>query len=632
MSWFKRAKYGGWRWDVPAFQDHYRRQARRSATSLASLMKIASEQPHLRGESSRLLIHRVAALLGAYQTGLHEVPTQSRWFGERYEHQQWYLAGSSELEMATSTESSLQPKTVPDSTWLQDELLRPIVAGVLEDVRRKDLENAYLAMESFPALWERFGAAWATGEGLRWAKDLSNGIVDAMAGQEFKSEPRSPLATGVLDVAATLPMSVELGLIRAVADLDIPALGKRIRESQWSDEGTPYGFVQPSKVLRAMEEAQRGVAFERAANAPSLTRTPGWYIEEVALNALENDLKVQLDPLLDFLCAWYPSAADRLATAGKHDEGAAVLSRGLEVVWKLERHVYRWRDTADAIRAEGERVDFKRVEWEWDNYHDAIRKLRIAVLERLARLIPPLALQDRRDDIPDFFGFAVHRTGEACYEALAKNDADLFAKLFPSYFVGTLVASERVKEQVTNLFPEQALTWMIEPIVDCLDLSGYAYLYSELHDNAELWKTCKGPWERYLEDDRKVRLERLAALSAFQRTQFGLTPRSVMRTGWQMALGNALQELPRDDAALTDHPFGHRPVKHKSRIITRIAPDEGMLGSMLVHNASDIFIEVFLAKQDGADGLDFGVARWVARELADDDNDESRLEEGDIDG
>ena len=133
--------------------------------------------------------------------------------------------------MATSTESSLQPKTVPDSTWLQDELLRPIVAGVLEDVRRKDLENAYLAMESFPALWERFGAAWATGEGLRWAKDLSNGIVDAMAGQEFKSEPRYSLATGVLDVAATLPMSVELGLIRAVADLDIPALGKRIRES-----------------------------------------------------------------------------------------------------------------------------------------------------------------------------------------------------------------------------------------------------------------------------------------------------------------------------------------------------------------------------------------------------------------
>jgi hypothetical protein len=326
-------------------------------------------------------------------------------------------------------------------------------------------------------------------------------------------------------------------------------------------------------------------------------------------------------------------AADRLGAAGKHDEAAAVLSRGLEVVWKLERHVYGWRDTVDAIRAEGERVDFKRVEWEWDDYREAIRNLRIAVLERLARLIPPLALQDRRDDIPDFFGFAVHRTGEACYEALGKDDADFFGKLFPAYFVGTLVASERVKTQVTDLFPEQALTWMFEPIVDCLDLSGYAYLYSELHGDPHLWETCKGAWEKYLaEEDGEERLTRIAALSAFQQMQFAMTPRSGMRTRWQMALGNALEELPRDDAAVTDHPFGDRPIKHKSRLIRRIAPDEGMIGSMLLHNASDVFIEVFLAKQAGAEDLDFGVADWVARELVDDDNGRSGREEGGADG
>jgi hypothetical protein len=624
MSWFKRSKYGGWRWDVPAFQDHYRQQARRSASSLSSLMEIASEQSHLRGESSRQLIRRIGVLLSVYLADLHRIPTQSRWFGQRYEHQQWYLAGSSELEMATNTESSLQPKTVPDSNWVEDKLLGPLVAGVLKDVCTKELENAFFAMESFPGLWERFGAAWASSEGLDWANELSGGIVDAVSGETFKTESRSPLMAGLLDVAAMLPMSVELGLNRAVDDIDVPALGKRIREGDWATEGTPYGFALSSKALRAMEEAQSGVAFERTANAPALTRTPGWYIEELVLYAFEKDLKAQLDPLVEFLCEWYPSAADRLNAAGKHDEAAAVLSRGLEVVWKLERHVQSWHDTVDAIRAEGERVDFNRPEWTWDAYREAIRKLYIEVLERLARLIPPLALQDRRDDIPDFFGHAVHRTGEACYEALANDDGELFGKLFPTYFVGTLVASERVKAEVTDLFPQQAITWMFEPIVDCLELSGYAYLYSELHANPSLWGTCTTAWEKYLAgEDGAERLKQMAVFNAFQQTQFTMTPRSVMRTRWQMALGNTLEELPRDEEAQTGHPLGHRPVKHQSRLIRRIAPDEGMLGSMLLHNARDVFIELFLAKQDGAKGIDFGVADWIGRELADEDESEA---------
>jgi hypothetical protein len=125
--------------------------------------------------------------------------------------------------------------------------------------------------------------------------------------------------------------------------------------------------------------------------------------------------------------------------------------------------------------------------------------------------------------------------------------------------------------------------------------------------------------EEYLGEDGKERLERLAAFSAFQQGQFGLTPRSIMRTQWQMALGAALEQLPRDDEAGSQHPFGHRPVKHKSRFIRRIAPDEGTLGSMVIHNASDVFISVFLAKQEGAKDLDFGVAEWIERELRDED-------------
>jgi hypothetical protein len=57
-----------------------------------------------------------------------------------------------------------------------------------------------------------------------------------------------------------------------------------------------------------------------------------------------------------------------------------------------------------------------------------------------------------------------------------------------------------------------------------------------------------------------------------------------------------------------------------------------MLGSVLLHNARDVFIERFLARQDGAEGLDFGVADWVGRELVDENHDSGSEEEEGADG
>lgn len=617
-SWEKRAKYGGWRWDVPAFQAHYGAQARRSASSLAGLLRIASRESHLRGNSLRLLIGKTSALLIRYLDTCHRIPTRSRWFGDRYEHQQWYLADSTAVQMATSTASALQPKVVPDTTWVEEALLRPVVDSVQEDLSKGEFENAYLSMQPLTVLWERFGSSWSCREGIRWVEAVTEVALSGLTDEGAATKSRSPLFVGVADTVAMLPMSVELGFNRVLDDLNIADLGKRISTADWGDERTPYEFTLSVEVRRALEDAQAGVAFERAAAAPSMTRTPGWYIEEVALNAFERNLKVEVDAIIDHVCVWYPVAADRLTEAKKLDAAAAVLSRGIEVVWKLERHLERWESLVEDVRREGERVDFKRPEWDWSAYRAKVAELRVSVLEHLARSIPMLAAQERKDDLPDFFGHAVHRAGEACFDAMARNDPDLFEKLFPTYLVGTLLASERVRDQTVGFFPEQAITWTFEPVLDALDISGYALLYSELHGNSGFWDLCRTQWEKYLDDEHgDERLRWIAALSAFQQGQLAIAPRALLRTRWQMAFSNALEQLPRDDSARLDHPFGERPVRHDSALIRRIAPGEGMLGASVLHNASDAFMTLFLAKKPGAEDLDFGVADWVERELTD---------------
>jgi hypothetical protein len=416
----------------------------------------------------------------------------------------------------------------------------------------------------------------------------------------------------VWDALAMLPLAAELGFHRTVTARSIADLSKELESTNWSEKEAPYAIGVPRPVIAVLEEMQAGRAFEQAAAASTPTCTPNWYVRELALHAYERAFQEQINALVELLARWYPTTAKQLFEAGMPDAVGAVLSRGMEVVWKSERHIEDWEQIAEHLHAGPLLVDLIRPEWDWDAIRDTIKELRLDLLRQLAASIPLHAVRARDPDVPDYLGEAVHRVGEASFEALAANNHELFAQLFPTYFLGVLVIVTRIQQQVGDWQPTAATSAIAEPVVDVMDLSGYALIFSELHGNPHLWKTCVASWRPYMEDATGVdRLKIIAAMHNHQRNLFALTHRSLGRTRWQMAVNRILGDLPRDQSP---DPFGDGVVQHDSALIRRIAPDTDLLGSMF--QASDIFAVRFLRTVEGGEALDFGVAQWVADELA----------------
>jgi hypothetical protein len=228
-SWFRRAMGAGWRWDVPSFQEHYRQRAQQTIASLASLLAIANDQPHLRGGSVRQLTAQIAGLLTRYLALRDRVPTKSRWFGERYEHKQWYLTDSTEVDTATATATALHPETVPDVSWVEDALLAPLVDLVEGDLRQGDLEDAYIAIGRMEPVWTRLGERWCAGDAARWITILTARVSSQLAStMQPRVGSRPALLPAIWDALAMLPMSAELGFHRNVAARSIAALTKEL--------------------------------------------------------------------------------------------------------------------------------------------------------------------------------------------------------------------------------------------------------------------------------------------------------------------------------------------------------------------------------------------------------------------
>ncbi|MDQ1581962.1 MAG: hypothetical protein QOF36_16, partial [Microbacteriaceae bacterium] len=603
----------GRRWDDPNFQEHYRRRAQQSVESLSSLLAIGADQPHLRGGSVQQLTAQISGLLTRYLTFRDRVPTKSRWFGERYEHKQWYLTDGTELDSATATSTALHPQTVPYVSWVEDGLIAPLVDLIEGDLKHEDFEGAYVALGRLERVWTRLGERWSAKDAARWMGTLTARVSDQLAAAtQPRVASRPALIPAVWDVLAMLPMAAELGFHRNVTSRSVADLTKKLESTDWSKQAAPYRIGVPRPVVGLLEDMRAGREFEDAVDAPAPTRTPNWYVRELALHTYERAFQEEIVALVDLLTDWYPTTAKKLAEAQMPDAVGAVLSRGIETVWKLERHAVEWEQIATDLRNGPLLVDLMRPTWDWNAIRQKITDLRKELLRQLSRSIPAQALRQRDPEIPDYLGEAVHRVGEAAFEALMDNDDDLFAQLFPTYFIGVLVIVDRIKPQVTSWQPSIAATALSEPVIDAMDLSGYGFIFSEFHGNPKFRETCEKAWRSYLgEPEGADRLTIVAAMHQHQRNLFAITHRATARTRWQMAANSILGDLPRSTPS---HPFGEGEVQHASALIRRIAPHGDLVISTF--HASDIFVVLLLRTLPGGEALDFGVADWVADEIA----------------
>ncbi len=602
LKWVKQATYRGYQWRSPSFQEHYRKQALRSATTLATLAKIASEKPELQGESYPRLLRKLLALTSVYQNDKHLIPSGSNWFSKKFQHKQWYLTESTELESATRTDTTLRPNEIPDTTWLEDVILDGVFKSYEADLANGDYQALYNKTVSLPDFFKDTAADWLHESGEIRHQRLSKYVIDELVSGKEIDNQQEPYSVAITDILASLPMSLELGFIKAVDEVDPVKLRTQLSNMRLAKENAPYHFNLPPSTIKVLEDVHAGAAFEKLSQARH--KTQNWYVTELVLHDLEMSLYKQWQSLMKLLENWYAEAGEALTKAKRYKQSAAVYSRAIEQAWKLDSHIERLKNLSEALR-EGHRVDFiKNAEWDWDKEHSRVAKFRDAAIEGQAKLIPHLWNTRKPDpDMPDFFGGAVHYTGEACFDALVAGDGEKFKALFRPYFLGILGVFESVRSQVVEWETSSAIAWMSEPILDLFDISGYAYIFAEYHNKPELWSECKGVWDTYLSEVSQ-QLQSFAVISNYHQTpRMVITPRAPLRSGREIALGRMLNELPRQQ---TSDFFSRPQVEHQSQLIRNIAPWSDHLPSMFV-DAIDVFTTRYLITLPDSSTLDFGI-------------------------
>ena len=601
LKWGQHATCYGWRWHDRSFQNYYYRKANASILTLNAASKVSLKNLELQETAYQKFTNNLIMTIRRYSSLKHYIPSSSKWFRTKYQYQQWYLTGRTELELKSKTDSPLPPKEIPDMNWLEDELLEIIFQALKKYATTKDQRGLVDKLTSLPILFEDMGKYWSIEIGNKWC----NKITDELLTQNLKTSRSQTLQTlSIADICSLLPISIELGFIKMIKNLELTNLRQQLKNNQWTKKHAPYKFNMPPSVVETLEEIRNTAMLEQASKFKH--KMPDWYITEVVFYKIDWAIFECWQKLIEIIPNWYIKTGQQLVGKKLYEHAASVHLQAIAVAWKLKGHIELLKKTSQTLNQEASQ-DFNWPRWDWQKEQQRIRKFQNKSALEVAGLIPRLFSPTVNPNLPDYFGNAVHQTGKACFDALINGDDKRFKQLFKPYFVGILAIFDQLRPQLKNWDLTEATAWRAEPLIDLLEISGYSFMLAEFHSKPNMWQTTKSVWDNYMTKNKKQSLKFIELTYYQRRYNYITSPRASLRLDNKSQFNNLLKEMLADNKK-----HDSSSIKHPSYFIRFIAQFNAQ-HRLLTHSygALDVFAVKYLMNLPDATNINFSIPKPI---------------------
>ena len=616
---------GGYRWSDQSFQNHAHEVAQGAIDTLTTVSKIAEKEPHLNSRPFAGLCQNLLLFLRYYEMLKKSIPTDSLWYAKRYVHPDWYRTGDTETSLAYDTATTLQPKPVSDSRWIESAIL-PIVKRCIEI----NIENNRYAIAN--ELLDELDAYVQILAGEHQVEHAFNLINDVFSWCEklifIKGDKtiveKSLEHMKMCEQLATMPINVLLAYTRAIESYGREAILQRVCRIKWKSEKSIYRAEFAVHVLEQLEWLRLKLEFEERVEGHIVS--PAWYIQELIAQQEVKNLLTTMNCFYEKTCGFYKHWIETATSSKRPWLAAIIISTELEYWNKLNHHAntldHLWNDLNSDRRIE----DLPWPSLDIDNLVEKRKQREKELLTLMSAKNILLSLISRPESYPDFAGQFLHTVGEAILTAMCKNDCDMVETLFTGYFYGSTLQFEQQKPKEAK-FDRQSqidLKIAVAPLLDLIDISGYVYLLSEYHDTPCLKEAVVKVWDEYLDQDlTQLQLRFLAIAISYTESTFEIAHRSVNRTRWQQMIQQLLrnlerQEVPPGPGIRRTYSPPETVAIHKSPLVRIFARSD----NFLFYDGIDIFIAKYVRQREDGKNLDFGRLRNrdLAKEISIEEN------------
>jgi hypothetical protein len=596
---------GEYRWTDAAFQKHANKLASSNLGTLETLAEITSSEVHLRGKPFISLCKELIKFLLHYENKKGQIPPNSQWYKQKYVHRDWYRSDESRVSIAHETGTALTPDITNNKEWIEERVL-VIIDQCLKTNLREDRYNEVLELlEYIEAYLKLLARSGRTSRSFEIIENFGNSILDVISQdskhQLLTNEVLEKLA--VIERFASIPINIAIAFGEQINTIDPRELEEKLNSVSWNKGPDIYKHGFPSYCLPRLEWFKSRLEFEVLTDGKGIT--PIWYQKEFLLKIEADKFVENVQSLIDNGINLYKSWIDK-TTETKHPWLAgAVTSREWEFWYKVDNQMKICSNIWSKINSNRKIKELHWSTFELEKLEQKIKERQPPLMELLSKQCMMLAFPKRPEGFPDYAGQFLHISGEVLMGALLNNDQNLLNDVFPKYFHGCLMCFDNLRPKTSYMDwqAQRNIKIAAAALLDLMDLSGFARLMADYHDDEQLWLIIVGVWDEYLKEAGKQKpLPLLASSIALTESSFEMAHRSVLRTNWKMRIERKLTDVPRHEVATGQFSLTHTVIDHDSALIRIFAQDRH--GSLF--DGIDIFITYYMRIKEGGEKLYFG--------------------------
>lgn len=446
-------------------------------------------------ESSFLKCNRNSfSTLNFYLGSKATIPRNSEWFPMFITHKSYFESDMTARGLSKNTSTYVQPKQEKNNLWFEERIIESASKAINQviSIGRHDLlgKSIIEAQNTIELLGRQFNIVVAE----KLLKELKVCLIDLSKKLDLESKStdysdwRSELES--IEAYTYTVFAFQFGLLVQIGRLNSTNFASQYNTIDWQDNSSIYktSFIPElhSSLDRFIENHKNEIAVE------GKRITPDWYYKQSLCAQYLMIVSKKLHDSIELTDKYLVEVANLLDKSEMPLLASLTCHVGLEVIGKIRFRLEESKRVLDGLdifeKSKGEftwsKPDYEAIEKSLVKYERRFVGLTVKNIIKISEL-------DWTNNFPDVFAQSYSITSTYLNLFFQENDEQLFAKTFPQFLKAAFKAFENNNRNFKHYNMPQNISY--QTLLDLLEISGYAYIYSEIH-GGNYWETTRKAW------------------------------------------------------------------------------------------------------------------------------------------
>ena len=467
------------------FQNHYRIITQNNLDKIEEIIDYTLESREVKESAIKNFLDQNILLLKDYMNIKNNIRYDSFWYEEKMVFTKWHKATDTEINIALTTGTSLQPKKEKNYFWIENSIYtinEKCLSVVVPNISFKVL---YHWINKVSSLSEYAVFSNDVSVYLRYVDSLKRIVLNAVTDKtdKYTSLEKESLVENLMLVYIKLILSMR----KYVVSIDISKI--------LSESLTFTGFISTPRRLYYNHRDVRKLydCIQAELRIEGHRVTPDWYVQQIIAKHIYDDMIGLYGVLDDILNHEVLSLSEEFLDKNYYAETMIVYSRMTEMKTKAEDLIVFIEKNIEQLKKYHKE---KTIIWNDNpilNFKDKQHQIFSDLPKKWVKCSSYFTIENYRqiDEFPDFIGECYNQVCEFLIESIQDDDYVSFEKAYKNFVNLAFVYSDVIRKDLVSVkepYMQDAVCNVIAgPMIELGYISGYAYIWGEISDK-ECWK------------------------------------------------------------------------------------------------------------------------------------------------